>query len=80
MTDTDKCCALCSIGCTQRGHIRKKYGLPGGGCGDCMRNWCCPCCSVIQQYREVEKRRDMHPTGPVKVGYQQQQPMYIPQR
>jgi hypothetical protein len=41
-------------------------------CGDICANLCCPCCSVIQQYRELEMRRD---AGVVTKGYQGEAPM-----
>ncbi|KAL2127497.1 hypothetical protein VTI74DRAFT_10629 [Chaetomium olivicolor] len=66
------------LGFLQRGRIRSKHGIKGNVCGDLMANLCCPCCSVIQQYKEVEKRRDAGPRGPVKVGYQGQPPMDAP--
>jgi hypothetical protein len=49
------------------------HGIEGGTCGDLCANWCCPCCSVIQQYKEVEMRRDARQVN--KAGYQQQAPM-----
>jgi hypothetical protein len=67
-----------SIGIIQRGKIRDKYRIEQGGlCGDIMTNLCCPCCAVIQQYKEVEMRRDAA-TGPSKMGYQGQAPMRAP--
>lgn len=64
-----------SLGCIQRGKIRKTYGIHGGACGDLCVNLCCPCCAVIQQYKEVEMRRDAHLNNQ---GYQKQQPMQAP--
>ncbi|KAK3904494.1 PLAC8 family-domain-containing protein [Staphylotrichum tortipilum] len=66
------CLNLCGgfggvLSCIQRTKIRKRYGIEGGVCGDFWRNLCCPCCSVIQQYKEVEKRRDALVN---KAGYQ----------
>ncbi len=44
----------------QRGKIRKldKTEISGNCCTDFLVNFCCPCCAVIQQYKEVEIRRD----------------------
>ncbi|KAK4238321.1 PLAC8 family-domain-containing protein [Achaetomium macrosporum] len=64
------------VGLMQRNKIRDKYRIEGGICGDIMTNLCCPCCSVIQQYKEVEMRRDA--AGPSKMGYQAQAPMHAP--
>lgn len=63
---------LFSISLLQRKEIRKMHGIEGGMCGDLCSNWCCPCCAVIQQYKEVEMRRDARVN---KTGYQQQAPM-----
>ncbi|KAH6857104.1 PLAC8 family-domain-containing protein [Chaetomium sp. MPI-CAGE-AT-0009] len=63
----------CFFSCVQRKKIREMHGIEGGTCGDLCANWCCPCCSVIQQYKEVEMRRDARQVN--KSGYQQQAPM-----
>lgn len=37
-----------------------------------MVNMCCPCCSIIQQYREVDTRWNaLQKSNVNKVGYQQ---------
>ncbi|KAK3317913.1 PLAC8 family-domain-containing protein [Apodospora peruviana] len=57
----------------QRRAIRKRYGInDGNGCTDCLKPWCCPCCAAIQEYTELEKRRE---AGVYKQGYQMQAPM-----
>lgn len=66
-----------SLGCLQRRQIRKKYGIEGGGCTDFMVSFCCPCCSAIQNVKELEARRDARPN---KVGYQPQAPMRDPEQ
>ncbi|KAK4152981.1 PLAC8 family-domain-containing protein [Chaetomidium leptoderma] len=65
----------CFVGWKQRNDMRKRYQIEGGSCGDMWKNLCCPCCSVIQQYKEVEMRRDARAN---KVGYQTQAPMRAP--
>ncbi|GAB1318430.1 hypothetical protein MFIFM68171_08640 [Madurella fahalii] len=71
---------LCGIGCIlpclQRGDIRSKYHIDGGCCTDCLANWCCTCCAAIQQFKELEIRRDAR--MPDKAGYQPQAPMQAP--
>jgi hypothetical protein len=64
-----------SLTCYQRGEIRREHGINGSECGDCMWNFCCPCCSIIQQYSDVEKRRD----ALNEIGYQSE-PDMVPQR
>ncbi|KAK3290452.1 PLAC8 family-domain-containing protein [Chaetomium fimeti] len=63
----------CIFGFLQRKKIREKHGIEGSTCGDLCVNWCCPCCSVIQQLNELEMRRDARQVN--KAGYQQQAPM-----
>ena len=57
----------------QRKRIREMNGIKGSVVGDLCYNWACPCCAVIQQYKEVEMRRDARQVN--KTGYQQQAPM-----
>lgn len=62
----------------QRRAIRNKYGIKDGNkCTDCLTPFCCPCCAVIQEYTEVEKRREAGGGGVQKVGYQGEQPMRV---
>ncbi|KAF8425200.1 PLAC8 family-domain-containing protein [Tirmania nivea] len=42
----------------QRTRIRENYRLEGTVCGDCMRAYCCSCCTLIQDEREVMERED----------------------
>ncbi|KAK4458380.1 PLAC8 family-domain-containing protein [Cladorrhinum samala] len=65
------------LNCLQRGEIRKKHNIEGNGCGDFCVSLCCPCCGTIQQYKELEQRRDAQGL-PDKVGYQGQTPMGVP--
>lgn len=43
----------------QRGRVRERYNIEGGGCGDCCVSFWCPCCGLLQQANEVEERQNM---------------------
>ena len=34
--------------------MRDGYGIVGNGCSDCFASWCCPCCALVQEDKEVE--------------------------
>ena len=55
------CLMSCGLQCCVhqglRGHIRQKFNIFGGGMGDCLATWCCPCCSLTQEAREIKYRR-----------------------
>ena len=34
----------CLFGWMQRGDVRARYDIEGGGCGDCLAHFCCDCC------------------------------------
>ncbi|KAI9811073.1 MAG: hypothetical protein M1827_005655 [Pycnora praestabilis] len=36
-----------------RGDVRARYKLDGSGAGDCLRSYCCPCCVLVQEEKEV---------------------------
>jgi Cys-rich protein (TIGR01571 family) len=37
-----------------RGNVRNRYNIKGGGCGDCCTSfWCAPC-QLVQESREIE--------------------------
>lgn len=55
------------LGIQQRGEIREKYGLAGGGCSDCWLQLCCTWCAQVQEEREVMMRTA---ADRVPVGYQ----------
>ena len=38
----------------QRGEIRERLRLNGNGCSDCLVSWCCACCALVQEEREVQ--------------------------
>ncbi|CAI7808127.1 unnamed protein product [Closterium sp. NIES-53] len=61
------CCWYCiqaftlsTLGCLYskgfRTKLRRRYGLPASPCGDCLMHWCCPCCAISQEYRELKNR------------------------
>jgi len=37
----------------QRSDVRAKYNLAGSGLGDCCRPYCCPCCELMQEEKEL---------------------------
>ncbi|KNZ79089.1 hypothetical protein J132_02455 [Termitomyces sp. J132] len=41
-----------SIG--NRGHIRSRYGIKGGGCTDCLTSCFCSPCALTQEEAEIE--------------------------
>ncbi|ELR16612.1 DUF614 family protein [Acanthamoeba castellanii str. Neff] len=45
------CCA-----CIARGKIREKYNISGSFLGDVLAVWCCGCCAVSQQSRELKHK------------------------
>jgi hypothetical protein len=48
------CCGLSFIlSMVKRGDMRQHYNLDGSGLGDCMRAYCCQCCSLIQEEKEA---------------------------
>ncbi|KAF1810749.1 PLAC8-domain-containing protein, partial [Eremomyces bilateralis CBS 781.70] len=42
----------------QRGEMRSKYQLQGGGCKDCLCACCCTPCDLVQQDKEAEFREN----------------------
>ncbi|KAJ6454354.1 PLAC8 family-domain-containing protein [Mycena sanguinolenta] len=46
--------AGCILECMNRGEVRRRYGIDGGSCGDCLSAWCCPACDLTQVSREIE--------------------------
>jgi Cys-rich protein (TIGR01571 family) len=39
-----------------RGKIREKYNISGSVLGDGLAVWCCLCCAVAQQSRELKDK------------------------
>ena len=72
---------LPSLTCYQRGKIRTMSSIGGSECGDCMLNFCCPCCSITQQYSDVKKRWAVERAKRVakvnQVGYEQSAGMQV---
>lgn len=60
----------------QRGNIRKKYGIEGSTTNDCCVSYWCPCCSIVQNDKEVVSRTK----GVVASGYTPQTPMQAKQQ
>lgn len=52
----------------QRSKIRQQYGIKGSTTGDCCVAYWCPCCSTVQNDKEVVARTQ----GLVTDGYQQE--------
>ncbi|KAJ7102896.1 PLAC8 family-domain-containing protein [Mycena epipterygia] len=40
--------------CINRGEVRGRYGVEGGGCGDCCASFWCGPCDLTQVSREIE--------------------------
>jgi len=61
-----------------RGDIRSKYHLDGSTAGDCLRSYCCACCTLIQEEKEVVARQKeqaaLGAQGYKPVGQQMQYP------
>ncbi|EQL02446.1 hypothetical protein G6O67_008432 [Ophiocordyceps sinensis] len=75
-----ECLAFCGIQCLtgcgwiysmmKRGEIRDRYGIKGSDCEDCAVSFCCSCCAMIQQDKEVKWRTAG--LAPITQGYQSQ--------
>lgn len=66
------CCGLqCLIQLGTRGEIRNRYNIEGSGVKDFLATWCCPCCSLTQEYKELKAHDSMNVAG-AAVGYQSQ--------
>nr|CAB3450174.1 unnamed protein product [Digitaria exilis] len=46
----------CVFSCFYRAKMRSQYGLQESPCADCCVHWCCECCALCQEYRELKKR------------------------
>ncbi|XP_072979644.1 cell number regulator 2-like [Typha angustifolia] len=42
--------------CMYRSKLRAQYNLPESPCADCCVHFCCECCALCQQYRELKNR------------------------
>ncbi|KAF1348468.1 hypothetical protein BDV97DRAFT_277856, partial [Delphinella strobiligena] len=56
------CAAHVGIACIpvwmQRASMRKKLGIEGDGCTDCLASTFCTCCAMVQQEKEVKERAE----------------------
>lgn len=51
------CCGVsCILQMVNRMSMREKYGMESNGFGDCMTAFCCPCCELIQEDKEMVVR------------------------
>ena len=55
------CCCMsqgcqCLIAGAKRTTLRHNYMLEESCCADCCVHWCCPCCALSQEARELEIR------------------------
>ncbi|XP_030443776.1 cell number regulator 2-like, partial [Syzygium oleosum] len=46
----------CLYSCTYRKKLRGLHSLPEDPCADCLVHWCCMCCALSQEYRELKNR------------------------
>jgi len=77
------CCGWCILStcylssflqCMSRGKIRSRYNLEGSVCTDCLASFCCTCCDLVQQDKEVKNQQHLAPAGyekPPKMTYTQ---------
>ncbi|KAG5919246.1 hypothetical protein E4U42_006571 [Claviceps africana] len=81
-----ECAIWCGIQCLtgfawvftmiRRGDIRQRYGIEGSACSDCCTSFCCLCCALVQQDREVALRAGHH--APVTEAYRGEKGMQMP--
>jgi hypothetical protein len=45
------------VGYIKRREIRDRYNIGGDAVTDCLVSWCCHCCALIQQEKEVISRQ-----------------------
>ncbi|CAG8949716.1 hypothetical protein HYFRA_00004034 [Hymenoscyphus fraxineus] len=55
------------LSCMKRTEIRESYNIRGDNVTDCLLSWCCNCCTLMQQEKEVIAKQK---SGVVKQGYQ----------
>lgn len=55
-----------------RGQTRERYNIEGSGAGDFFSSWCCPCCQLVQEDKEIEAQKIV---PQVQTGYVPQQGM-----
>eukprot|EP00457_Paulinella_chromatophora_P013948 gb/GEZN01014313.1/.p1 GENE.gb/GEZN01014313.1/~~gb/GEZN01014313.1/.p1 ORF type:complete len:120 (+),score=0.99 gb/GEZN01014313.1/:28-387(+) len=53
------CCCMhfsCLFHAGVRTRVREQYKLKESMCNDCCVTWCCPCCTLMQEEREMNAR------------------------
>lgn len=69
------CAALC-VGCScipiavQRQMVREKHNLEGDTITDFLLSWCCGCCTIIQNGKELEHQHTLLSQGATDQQYQ----------
>ncbi|GFF65859.1 cell number regulator 11 [Aspergillus lentulus] len=58
----------------KRGQLRQRFGIQGSTFQDCWQSCLCPCCTLVQNEKEVEAR-----SNNIQVGYQPPSGMAYPQ-
>jgi hypothetical protein len=54
------CCGLWWILQTiKRSDMREQLGIQGSGFGDCCASYCCPCCALMQEEKEMVRKSEM---------------------
>ena len=46
--------------CSLRGSIRNRHNISGGCCSDFLATFCCPCCALMQETKEVNLPEHHH--------------------
>ncbi|KAL2518783.1 Protein PLANT CADMIUM RESISTANCE 2 [Abeliophyllum distichum] len=46
----------CLYSCFYRSRMRRQYMLPENPCADCCVHFCCECCALCQEHRELKNR------------------------
>ncbi|KAH3374795.1 hypothetical protein KXW99_006722 [Aspergillus fumigatus] len=59
----------------KRGQLRERFGIQGSTFQDCWQSYLCPCCTLVQNEKEVEARF----SNTTQVGYQPPSGMAYPQ-
>ena len=39
--------------------MRRQYGINGNACNDCFTSLCCPCCTLVQEDKEVKENEGL---------------------
>lgn len=68
----------CCLGSSERGQLRAKYAIPGGGCEDCCMHCFCVPCALAQENRELMKREVTNKQSTAVIVQQQQPVGFVP--